>query len=136
MRAAVLHPYSHPYNSQQHDGFGGPRLANRACSADVRLLPLRSEVSYTIFEGTSEIQRLVVARAVSGFGIERCTHARHDAVSRRPNGAMLHARAGTVCTDRKMRLGLDPLGYFTLRQLADASLPVVATSRSATQMVH
>jgi hypothetical protein len=35
---------------------------NPACSADVSLLSLRGKVSYTIFEGTSEIQRLVVAR--------------------------------------------------------------------------
>jgi hypothetical protein len=40
--------------------------ARTACSEDLSLLPLRGEVSYTIFEGTSEIQRLVVARAVSG----------------------------------------------------------------------
>ena len=31
--------------------------------------PSRSEVSYTIFEGTSEIQRLVVARSISGLHI-------------------------------------------------------------------
>jgi alkylation response protein AidB-like acyl-CoA dehydrogenase len=36
---------------------------------DVRLLPVRSAVSYTIFEGTSEIQRLVVARSISGLHI-------------------------------------------------------------------
>jgi hypothetical protein len=30
---------------------------------------LRSEVSYTMFEGTSEIQRLVVARSISGLHI-------------------------------------------------------------------
>jgi len=35
----------------------------------VPALPLRSKVSYTIFEGTSEIQRLVVARAISGVHI-------------------------------------------------------------------
>jgi alkylation response protein AidB-like acyl-CoA dehydrogenase len=35
----------------------------------VRLLVLRSEVSDTIFEGTSEIQRLVVARSISGLHI-------------------------------------------------------------------
>jgi hypothetical protein len=40
-----------------------------AWSADVSLLPLRDEVSYTIFEGTSEIQRLVVARSISGLHI-------------------------------------------------------------------
>ena len=36
---------------------------------DVRLLPLPATVSYTIFEGTSEIQRLVVARSISGLHI-------------------------------------------------------------------
>jgi hypothetical protein len=35
----------------------------------VSLLGLRSEVCYTIFEGTSEIQRLVVARSISGLHI-------------------------------------------------------------------
>jgi acyl-CoA dehydrogenase len=35
----------------------------------VALLPLRGEVIYTIFEGTSEIQRLVVARSISGLHI-------------------------------------------------------------------
>jgi hypothetical protein len=33
------------------------------------VLPARSDVNYTIFEGTSEIQRLVVARAISGLHI-------------------------------------------------------------------
>jgi hypothetical protein len=42
---------------------------NRACSADVWALILRTPVSYTIFEGTSEIQRLVVARSISGLHI-------------------------------------------------------------------
>ena len=41
-----------------------------ACSANVRLLPRPSRVSYTIFEGTSEIQRLVIARAISGIRIK------------------------------------------------------------------
>jgi acyl-CoA dehydrogenase len=35
----------------------------------VRILEARNAVSYTIFEGTSEIQRLVVARAISGLHI-------------------------------------------------------------------
>jgi hypothetical protein len=30
----------------------------------------RGELSYTIFEGTSEIQRLVISRAISGMRIE------------------------------------------------------------------
>jgi acyl-CoA dehydrogenase len=35
-----------------------------------RVLPnRRSKYSYTIFEGTSEIQRLVIARAISGVHI-------------------------------------------------------------------
>ena len=42
---------------------------NRACSMDLRALILRTAVSYTIFEGTSEIQRLVVARSISGLHI-------------------------------------------------------------------
>jgi alkylation response protein AidB-like acyl-CoA dehydrogenase len=40
-----------------------------ACSADLRARTERNAVSYTIFEGTSEIQRLVVARAISGLHI-------------------------------------------------------------------
>jgi acyl-CoA dehydrogenase len=31
--------------------------------------PIRPEQSYTIFEGTSEIQRLVISRATSGMRI-------------------------------------------------------------------
>jgi hypothetical protein len=45
-----------------------PRL-NRACSADVSARTERGEATYTIFEGTSEIQRVAVARAVSGLHI-------------------------------------------------------------------
>ncbi len=36
---------------------------------NVRALVARSAVSYTIFEGTSEIQRLVIARSISGLHI-------------------------------------------------------------------
>jgi alkylation response protein AidB-like acyl-CoA dehydrogenase len=35
----------------------------------VRALDAHRPVSYTIFEGTSEIQRLVVARSISGLHI-------------------------------------------------------------------
>jgi alkylation response protein AidB-like acyl-CoA dehydrogenase len=48
---------------------GRTRWLNRACSADVWRLAQRTEATYTIFEGTSEIQRLVVARAISGLHI-------------------------------------------------------------------
>jgi hypothetical protein len=43
---------------------------SRAAFGDARcpgLAPRRRSPSYTIFEGTSEISRLVVARAVSGL---------------------------------------------------------------------
>jgi hypothetical protein len=40
-----------------------------ACPMDVHALVGRSDVIYTIFEGTSEIQRLVVARSISGLQI-------------------------------------------------------------------
>jgi alkylation response protein AidB-like acyl-CoA dehydrogenase len=33
-------------------------------------VPGHPEMSYTIFEGTSEIQRLVIARAISGLRVE------------------------------------------------------------------
>jgi hypothetical protein len=46
---------------------GRTRRQSRACSAD--LLRVLSALIYTIFEGTSEIQRLVVARAVSALHI-------------------------------------------------------------------
>jgi alkylation response protein AidB-like acyl-CoA dehydrogenase len=39
------------------------------CSADACVLAVRSEMIYTIFEGTSEIQRLVIARMISGLHI-------------------------------------------------------------------
>jgi hypothetical protein len=39
------------------------------CSADVHALVVRGPVNYTIFEGRSEIQRLVIARMISGLHI-------------------------------------------------------------------
>lgn len=42
---------------------------SRACSGDVPARLLWNEVSYTIFDGTSEIQRLVVGRSISGLRI-------------------------------------------------------------------
>jgi alkylation response protein AidB-like acyl-CoA dehydrogenase len=36
----------------------------------LRGLVRRCEMSYTIFEGTSEIQRLVIARSISGLHIQ------------------------------------------------------------------
>jgi alkylation response protein AidB-like acyl-CoA dehydrogenase len=36
---------------------------------DVHALVGRSDVIYTIFEGTAEIQRLVIARSISGLHI-------------------------------------------------------------------
>jgi alkylation response protein AidB-like acyl-CoA dehydrogenase len=35
-----------------------------------RSLPGRPEVTYDIFEGTEQIQQLVIARAISGMRIE------------------------------------------------------------------
>jgi alkylation response protein AidB-like acyl-CoA dehydrogenase len=32
--------------------------------------PMRHSITYTIFEGTSEIQRLIVARTISGVQIK------------------------------------------------------------------
>ncbi len=62
-RASLLHPYNSPIHGAQ----GG--LRHCACSADMRVLAVRSVVIYTIFEGTSEIQRLVIARTISGLQI-------------------------------------------------------------------
>ena len=59
---------------------GGPgdtgrhgRLANRVLSGTDQHEPTPGkppDLNYTIFEGTSEIQRLVIARAISGMRIE------------------------------------------------------------------
>ena len=38
-------------------------------SVDADSVAVRQEEIYTIFEGTSEIQRLVIARAISGMRI-------------------------------------------------------------------
>jgi hypothetical protein len=45
------------------------RERHGAYSADLRVLAVRRELIYTIFEGTSEIQRLVIARMISGLQI-------------------------------------------------------------------
>ena len=44
-------------------------MENRCRSADCNQLRRRAKRNYTIFEGTSEIQRLVIARAISGVRI-------------------------------------------------------------------
>ena len=44
-------------------------MENRCRSADTGRAGRRNKTNYTIFEGTSEIQRLVIARAVSGIRI-------------------------------------------------------------------
>jgi hypothetical protein len=49
---------------------GRTEVSKRACSPDVSTRRGTPEMNYTIFEGTSEIQRLVIARAISGLRVE------------------------------------------------------------------
>ena len=63
---------SRPYLSLQRaelPGFGATRRTRIRTNADSPVLPGRGQRSYTIFEGTSEVQRLVIARAISGVHI-------------------------------------------------------------------
>ena len=63
------HPYFHPYNSGLLAGLEGPAGRIGLTERTRERWPGRSGVNYTIFEGTSEIQRLVVARSISGLHI-------------------------------------------------------------------
>lgn len=68
-----VHPYFCPYFSPDEAAFapldGRVKRQNtrsQACATRIG----RSNPSYTIFEGTSEIQRLVIARALTGLRVE------------------------------------------------------------------
>jgi hypothetical protein len=45
------------------------KVLDAAVGADAKVLVRLSNWNYTIFEGTSEIQRLIIARAISGMKI-------------------------------------------------------------------
>ena len=83
-RAVVDGPQRHPVRERrglddQAEGRRGRRLGDRARDPDPRRQRLHPRVPgralhrdakiYTIFEGTSEIQRLVISRAISGVHI-------------------------------------------------------------------
>ncbi len=67
------HPYCHPYNCPEQ--FGTVRMHQHESPDQIGIRrnqstpSARLSWSYTIFEGTSEVQRLVIARAVSGIHI-------------------------------------------------------------------
>ena len=46
------------------------KVLDAAVWADAKVLVSLPKCNYTIFEGTSEIQRLVIARAISGVHIQ------------------------------------------------------------------
>ena len=69
-RSPNSHPYSHPYNASNLQGFDATRTDGNPHQRSLAGLLGRLESSYTIFEGTSEIQRLVIARAISGIHIQ------------------------------------------------------------------
>ena len=48
----------------------GKKSWKRADGADAKVLVRPHKRSFTIFEGTSEIQHLVIARAISGLRLE------------------------------------------------------------------
>jgi hypothetical protein len=60
---------AHPYNASNLAGFDATRRTETRTSAHSPALPERGQRSYTIFEGTSEVQRLVIARSISGVHI-------------------------------------------------------------------
>jgi hypothetical protein len=60
---------TYPYNAPNLPGFNATRRTRFRTSTDSPALPGRCRRSYTIFEGTSEVQRLVIARAISGVHI-------------------------------------------------------------------
>jgi len=60
---------TYPYNASKLPGFAPTRRTKTRTSAHSPGLPGRCQRSYTIFEGTSEVQRLVIARAISGVHI-------------------------------------------------------------------
>ena len=68
-RSSSSDPYFHPYNAPKQPGFVAARRTRSRTSADFPALRGRGQGSYTIFEGTSEVQRLVIARAISGLHI-------------------------------------------------------------------
>jgi len=66
---SATHPYFLPYNWLDGRGTGAPRKPTHPYWLDRKDLVRRFIVIYTIFEGTSEIQRLIIARAISGVHI-------------------------------------------------------------------
>jgi len=75
LRTAIFEPIFEvgcPYSSLQLCGIGGSRGSRRTRDRSPRNGVARGERcvgNYTIFEGTSEIQRLVIARNISGIHI-------------------------------------------------------------------
>jgi hypothetical protein len=68
----LIFEFGRPYSSLQLRGIGGSRGTRRTCARFPRngvALGERCVGNYTIFEGTSEIQRLVIARNISGLHI-------------------------------------------------------------------
>lgn len=74
-RDVIVEPifeFGRPYSSLQRCGIGGSRGTWRTRDRSPRNGVARCERcvgNYTIFEGTSEIQRLVIARNISGIHI-------------------------------------------------------------------
>ncbi|MFE7301687.1 hypothetical protein [Streptomyces sp. NPDC057579] len=56
-------------NPTERDGMTGERAGQTGELAGCRMMSLVPSPIYTIFEGTSEIQRLVIARTLSGMPI-------------------------------------------------------------------
>ena len=64
---------THPYNSVDphgRGGLGGPEVTGQWAGHHVATRPGRAGMIHTIFEGTSEVQQLVIAPAISGMRIE------------------------------------------------------------------
>ena len=74
-RTAIFEPifeFGRPYSSLQLRGIRGSRWTWQTRDRSPRNVLARGERcvgNYTIFEGTSEIQRLVIARNISGVHI-------------------------------------------------------------------
>jgi hypothetical protein len=62
-------PYFHPYYWTEHLDWPARGGTRNSTSEAWSPLAGRAPMTYTIFEGTSEIQRLIIARAISGVHI-------------------------------------------------------------------
>ena len=69
LRMRCAHPYLHPYFSRNNHVCVGMRWTELLVTGTVDVVG-HPDLIYTIFEGTSEIQRLIISWAISGVHIQ------------------------------------------------------------------